>query len=216
MSELKGFAFDNDLRLSLPFDFIERCQEYHLDANTILAFLRIWQDLEGHEYLDSSHVDFLLPEALQTLLRSGFLLQFTAAGSSKTVFLPGTPSGRERLSKLEKKIMLLDELMPSTTAARERPNLFKLYEDNIGPLTPMIADLLQEDARDFPADWFEDAIKEALSHNARNWSYVRAILKNWKENGREKTNEKDSQRLEKFKKLYRHQQTKTPGGEPGD
>ena len=216
MSELKGFAFDNDLRLSLPFDFIERCQEYCLDSNTILAFLRVWQDFAGYEYLDSNQLDYLHPEELQTLLQAGFLLQFAGVASNKTVFLPGTPSGRELLSKLEKKQIVLDELKLSTTAARERPNLFKLYEDNIGPLTPMVADLLQEDARDFPADWFEDAIKEALSHNARNWSYVRAILKNWKENGREKTNEKDSQRLEKFKKLYRHQQEKLPGSEPGD
>jgi DnaD/phage-associated family protein len=214
MSELKGFAFENDMHLFLPFDFVERCQEYGLDADSILALMRIWQNFGGLDYLEPNHLDWLRPETLQALLKAGFLLQFVSSASNQTVLLPGTPSGRENLSKLEKKQITLDELKPSAAAARERPNLFKLYEDNIGPLTPMVADLLQEDAREFPADWFEDAIKEALNHNARKWSYVRAILKNWKENGREKTNEKDSHGLEKFKELYRHQQDTDPQSRP--
>jgi len=215
MSELKGFAFDNDMRLSLPFDFIERCQEFSLDADSILALLRIWKDFEETDYLELAQLDWLPSETLQVLLKCGFLLKYTSDAPEKTLFLPGTPTGRERSEKLEKKQMTPAELKPSSTIIRVRPNLFKLYEDNIGPLTPMVADLLQEDAREFPAEWFEDAIKEALSHNARKWSYVRAILKNWKENGREKTNEKDSHGLEKFKELYRHQQDTDPQRKPG-
>jgi len=215
MSELKGFAFDNDMRLSLPFDFIERCQEYSLDGDSILALLRVWKDFEETDYLELAQLDWLPSETLQVLLKCGFLLRYTSAVPAKSLILPGTPTGRERLEKLEKKQMTTEELKPSSMATRVRPNLFKLYEDNIGPLTPMVADLLQEDAREFPAEWFEDAIKEALSHNARKWSYVRAILKNWKENGREKTNEKDSHGLEKFKELYRHQQDTDPQRKPG-
>jgi DnaD/phage-associated family protein len=216
MSELKGFAFDNDLPLSLPFDFIERCQEFGLDANAILSLLRVYQDLESVEYLESNQLDWMPTETLQALLQCGLLLKFATDTDGKTIFLPGTPSGRANLSQLEKRQLRLDDLKPSTEAVRERPNLFKLYEDNIGPLTPMVSDLLQEDAREYPADWFEDAIKEALSHNARKWSYVRAILKNWKENGREKTHEKDSQRLEKFKELYRKQHEDNVAGTAGN
>jgi len=215
MSELKGFAFDNDLRLSLPFDFVERCQEFALDANGVLALLRVWQDLEGVEYLEGNQLDWMSTGILQALLQSGLLLKFEVSSSGETIILPGTPSGRANLSQLEKHQLSLNDLKPSTTDTRERPNLFKLYEDNIGQLTPMVADLLQEDAREFPADWFEDAIKEALSHNARKWSYVRAILKNWRVNGREKTNEKDSHGLEKFKELYRNQQSDDPSRKPG-
>lgn len=216
MSEKKGFAFDNDLHLFLPFDFIERCQECGLEAQAILAVLRVWTSFEGADYLELAQLDNLHPATLETLLESGFLLKFAHDGTNQAVLLPGTPSGRDHLNKLQKKLISLDELKTSVAAVKTRPNLFKLYEDNIGPLTPMVADLLQEDAREFPADWFEDAIKEALSHNARKWSYVRAILKNWKENGREKTNEKDSQRLEKFKKLYRNQQGSDSESKPRD
>ena len=215
MKELKGFAFENDMRLSLPFDFIERCQEYSLDRDSILALLRIWKDFEETDYLELAQLNWLPSETLQVLLKCGFLLQYTSDVPAKSLILPGTPTGRECLEKLEKKQMTPEELKPSSTVIRVRPNLFKLYEDNIGPLTPMVADLLQEDAREFPVEWFEDAIKEALSHNARKWSYVRAILKNWKENGREKTNEKDSHGLEKFKELYRHQQDTDPQRKPG-
>ncbi|HSN94151.1 MAG TPA: DnaD domain protein [Anaerolineaceae bacterium] len=214
MSELKGFAFEKDICLSLPFDFIERCKEYGLNADSILALLRTWKDLEDTEYLELSQLDWLLPETLQDLLKAGFLLQYTSDAPAGILLLPGTPSGRNHLEKLKNKLITQKELKPSSTTTRVRPNLFKLYEDNIGPLTPMVSELLQEDAREFPAEWFEDAIKEALSHNARKWSYVRAILKNWKENGREKMNEKDSHGLEKFKELYRNQQDNTPGGKP--
>jgi DnaD/phage-associated family protein len=216
MSDLTGFAFENDMSLSLPSDFVERCQEHGIDADTILALLRIWKDFEDVDYLEPNQLDWLRPESLQALLRSGFLIKFASDDLPQTILLPGVPSGREHLRKLEKKQITLGELKPASMAASARPNLFKLYEDNIGPLTPMVADLLQEDAREFPADWFEDAIKEAISHNARKWSYVRAILKNWKENGREKTNEKDSHGLEKYKELYRHQQEKSPGRKPGN
>ena len=122
MSELKGFAFENNLRLSLPFDFVERCQDYGVGADSILALLRIWQDFDV-EYLESSQLDWLLPETMQALLESGFLLKFTSDASHKTILLPGTPSGRDRLSKLEKQQITLDDLKPSAEAARERPCL---------------------------------------------------------------------------------------------
>jgi len=31
----------------------------------------------------------------------------------------------------------------------ERPNIFKLYEENIGPLTPIIADMLREAEKEY-------------------------------------------------------------------
>jgi len=37
---------------------------------------------------------------------------------------------------------------------------------------------------DVSEDWFRDACKEAADNNKRSWSYVRAILQNWKAGGK--------------------------------
>jgi DNA replication protein len=66
----------------------------------------------------------------------------------------------------------------------ERPNVFTLYEQNIGLLSPMIADQLKDAADQYPPEWIEDAFRRAVEQNKRTWSYVRAILRRWETEGR--------------------------------
>lgn len=73
---------------------------------------------------------------------------------------------------------------PENQAGGGGKNIFTLYHQNIGELTPLLADDLRDAEKTFPNEWFEDAFKEAVAHNARNWKYVLAILKRWKEKGR--------------------------------
>ncbi|HYT33545.1 MAG TPA: DnaD domain protein [Ktedonobacteraceae bacterium] len=67
----------------------------------------------------------------------------------------------------------------------ERPNIFVLYEQNIGLLTPLIADYLKDAADLYPQEWIEAAFREAVQHNKRNWSYISAILRRWETEGRQ-------------------------------
>ncbi len=71
-----------------------------------------------------------------------------------------------------------------SSAPLERPNIFRLYEENIGPLTPMIADALNDAERTYPPAWVVEAIELAVKHNKRSWKYCEAILRRWKEEGR--------------------------------
>ena len=57
-------------------------------------------------------------------------------------------------------------------ATVERPNIFAMYEDNIGMLSPMIADELRDAEQLYPAAWIEDAFREAVENNKRSWRYV--------------------------------------------
>ena len=77
----------------------------------------------------------------------------------------------------------------------ERPNIFRLYEENIGPLTPLIADMLQDAEEMYPMEWIHDAIVIAVANNVRRWRYVEAILRSWKEEGHEER--KNRQNLSK-------------------
>lgn len=67
----------------------------------------------------------------------------------------------------------------------ERPNIFRLYEQNIGLLTPLIADHLIDALETYPAEWIEAAVAEAVAYNRRSWRYVQRILEQWASNGRD-------------------------------
>jgi DnaD/phage-associated family protein len=67
-----------------------------------------------------------------------------------------------------------------------RPNIFKLYEENIGPITPLLADTLKEAEDEYDPEWIAEAFLIAVERNKRNWKYVEAILKRWKDEGRGK------------------------------
>jgi DnaD/phage-associated family protein len=70
------------------------------------------------------------------------------------------------------------EIMP------ERPNIYQLYEANIGPLTPMIAESLKDAERDYPTGWIEEGIRIAVESNARSWRFVQAVLERWRKEGK--------------------------------
>jgi DnaD/phage-associated family protein len=68
--------------------------------------------------------------------------------------------------------------------ARPRSNIFELYEQNIGMVTPLLAEELGEAEKVYPPDWIQDAFREAVGYNRRSWRYVRTILENWVAEGR--------------------------------
>ncbi|MGI5836634.1 MAG: DnaD domain-containing protein [Chloroflexota bacterium] len=70
------------------------------------------------------------------------------------------------------------------TLPEQRPTIYDLYEQNIGMITPLIAEELQQAEEAYPPEWIEDAFREAVSYNKRNWRYVRRILENWATKGR--------------------------------
>ena len=73
-----------------------------------------------------------------------------------------------------------DMMLVAATA----PSVFSLYEKNIGMLTPLLTDQIETAMELYPLDWIEDAIREAVTYNKRNWRYVQRVLENWSVNGR--------------------------------
>lgn len=59
----------------------------------------------------------------------------------------------------------------------------KLYQSEIGFLSPLINDQIKDDIDTYPPEWFEPAISRAVEQNKRTWAYVRGILKNWQRKG---------------------------------
>jgi DnaD/phage-associated family protein len=66
----------------------------------------------------------------------------------------------------------------------QRPNIFVLYEQNIGPLTPLLAEELMKAEDTYPVSWIEDAFREAVELNKRSWRYIQRILERWAAEGK--------------------------------
>lgn len=80
------------------------------------------------------------------------------------------------------------EVEPDATATaidpvNESVNLYKFYENNIGSLTGIISDNLDDLEKTYSNLWVKTAIEEAVKSEARNMKYVEAILRRWKKDG---------------------------------
>jgi DnaD/phage-associated family protein len=118
----------------------------------------------------------------------GTLLQLVIEGDSgpTTYLLINTAQGRQAVEAVKRGELVLDTVGPvrEPHIARPRPNIWALYEQNIGLLQPLLAQELEEAARDYPPAWIEEAFQIAVERNARHWRYIRAILERWATEGK--------------------------------
>jgi len=132
-------------------------------------------------------IEGALAGALDGLVDAGLLMAArvsSKAGPERWLFVNGR-EGRVAFQKWQEGGLLLPELPPAVAGGGgERPNIYSLYEDNIGLLTPLLAEELREAEAAIPPTWIEDAFRLAVAHNARSWAYVRAILDRWAREGR--------------------------------
>jgi DNA replication protein len=63
-------------------------------------------------------------------------------------------------------------------------NIYKLYEQNIGVITPLITEELKKAEGLYSLEWIREAFSEAIKKNIRNWKYISRILERWSEEGK--------------------------------
>lgn len=134
-----------------------------------------------------------LGDALERAVLRGVLLRSAPVEGREVQYFLNSDRGRQALQALEAGKWPSGGMpRPAARLDQERPNIFRLYERNIGALTPLLAETLREAETSYPADWIEEAFQAAVERNARNWKYIEAILKRWKEEGRGSRDERDS------------------------
>lgn len=131
-----------------------------------------------------------LRHALEMAARRGTLLHLVLDrdGAPEDIYFLNTDRNRQVVVKIRNGELVLGGLKAGGQAyidTEEQPDIFTLYEQNIGMLTPMIAEELREAEKLYPEIWLRDAIKEAVNQNKRKWSYISAILENWSSEGRD-------------------------------
>ena len=131
-----------------------------------------------------------LRSGLDAAVKRGTLLQ--SVHEARAAYFLNSPNGRSAAQAFEQGGW--PDSAAVSSAPLERSNIFRLYEENIGPLTPLIADALNDAESTYSAAWVADAIDLAVKNNKRSWKYAEAILRRWKEEGRaEKQNGRDDQ-----------------------
>ncbi len=160
-------------RLDLPVKFLS-IQDYLRDK----SFMRSLGD-EGGKCLLSG---------LEKAIARGTLLssEEKLTESGEALILANTQRGRAVINALRSGKYTVNQLASQAVQLDiTRPNIFELYEQNIGAITPMMAEILKDAETRYPAGWIEEAMELAVQNNSRRWKYVEAILRKWKENGRD-------------------------------
>jgi DNA replication protein len=217
MTGFPGFSSDKKQAIALPAEFfthllaeIDDLEELKLTLYIFwlmahqegrIKFVRLIDLSHDEQLLDAlggAEVDrtAILRAALRKAVQRGSLLASKPADAwdDQVLFLIHSKEGEAALAALAKGDWHPDLAhSQEITLAVERPNIFTLYEQHIGALTPMISEMLQEAERMYPAGWIEDAFRAAVKNNVRRWNYVEAILKRWHEEGRSEEDRRSDQ-----------------------
>ena len=202
MNKFKGFT-DSETFTQLPDTFFHQLLKEIDDAAELKVTLYLLWRIEHMEgpFRALSKMDFNVKElglsadeiktGLEKAMKRGSILKVQR--ETAVYFLLNSPRGRAAIQAIEN-----GKWNPKTgisVAPVERPNTFRLYEENIGPLTPLIADALKDAEEMYSAEWIADTIELAVKNNKRSWKYCEAILKRWKEEGRaEKQDRRDTEK----------------------
>jgi len=134
--------------------------------------------------------DEILQSALDNAVEHNIILNviFDRDGNTENAYFLNTESDRRAVDKIRQGDLGGIEFQSSRqveSQALPLPDIFSLYEQNIGIITPIIADELKEVEQLYPMNWIENAIKEAVSLNKRNWKYIIRILERWAIEGKD-------------------------------
>ena len=148
--------------------------------------------------------------ALNRAVKHGVILQAdlrTDVGQD-TIICLNSPRGRAAVAAIRRgEWRMTDRMDQAIEIFTEHPNIFQLYESNIGPLTPLMADALRDAEKTYQGDWIEDAFRIAVERNKRNWHYIKAILRRWQDGGRDdRKDQQDRYNPEEARRKYREWQ----------
>lgn len=135
----------------------------------------------------------LVRQSLHSAVQRGSLVEVTNQRNKEAVFFINSPRGRQAANLLSQDPDMEISQTAKPTLDIIQPNVFRLYEENIGPLTPMIAETLRDAQAVYPTEWIEEAIQLAVKNNVRRWKYVESILTRWQEEGKDGAHRRDDQ-----------------------
>ena len=135
----------------------------------------------GSTDLDTRRTHIL--QCLESSEKRKILIKINRKDTDTFAYFLNTEFERQAIGKM-KSIEHQPDFEPWETG-EDRPNIYSLYEQNIGILTPIVAEKIGEAEQRYPVEWIEEAITEAVSLNSRNWRYISRILERWEIEGKQ-------------------------------
>jgi DnaD/phage-associated family protein len=192
--KFKGFN-DSETFTNIPDSFFRQLLIEIADPDELKVTLyALWrfEHMEGHlRFLREKEFTGVLPHpgpGLEKAVQRGSLLQVEK--NAARIYFLNSPRGRAAAEAFARGQLDIGRAAISNPPV-ERPNIFKLYEENIGPLTPLLADTLKDAEETYPPEWVAEALEIAVKSNKRNWKYAEAILRRWKEEGHAQEQDRD-------------------------
>jgi DNA replication protein len=139
--------------------------------------------------LGEQDIQALLRTALDLAVERGTILKITVdnGSASDDLYFLNTGADRQAVDRIrqgEFKLPGLNVRPLQPVSIENRNDVYTSYEQNIGLISPLIADELRDAVAVYPESWIHEAIKEAANHNKRSWSYISAILERWSSEGK--------------------------------
>jgi DNA replication protein len=137
----------------------------------------------------SADREIMLKTALDNAVQAGILmhLPIDVKQLSDDVYFINNQVERETIRKILDGSLKIPQvaIRKVEEPTRVQPSdIYNLYEQNIGMLTPMLAEELQEAEHRYPAEWIQEAFRESVRANVRSWKYIHSILKRWEREGK--------------------------------
>jgi DNA replication protein len=131
----------------------------------------------------------MLGRSLEEAIRHGILLHIPIdiEGKPDDAYFINNQAEKDTINRILEGKLSIPRVSVRKTEEAPVPlasDIYNLYEQNIGILTPILAEELQEAEHRYPADWIQDAFRIALRMNVRNWKYISGILKRWEREGK--------------------------------
>ena len=197
MSSFDGFSDGRSVQLpaSLFSQALPEIQDLHELKIVLLAFwLEDSSEEEffyfipaemAREYFQVSESAFWL--GFNQAVEHGFLLppvEVDLEGGMVEICFLNTPRGQAAIDAIQN-----GTFRPGRSGQAQpvpdQPNIFKLYEENIGVITPIIADSLKDLEASYDPEMIAAAVQTAVKNNARSLRYIEVVLQNWQEEGKD-------------------------------
>jgi DnaD/phage-associated family protein len=172
----------------LAFLWVCRLVQEQRGDHRFVSAEQLWAVAPARAAFESAGADrHALDRGLERCRELGALLALRLAGEAgqETVYFVNNPGSRRAVARAHAgELALRPETVALPPETEQRPGIFRLYEENIGTVTPLVGERLLAAIDDYPAEWIEEAFREAAELNRRNWRYIERILQKWAQEGR--------------------------------
>ena len=140
---------------------------------------------------EESSTDAGLKRTLLELVKRDILLCTMSKlnGTIKKLYMLNSEQGRKSLEAINNgrvpAITQIENTDQIPAENHQKSNIFALYEENVGILTPIMVEALKDAEKSYPWLWIKEAFQLAIGRNVRNWLYISRILERWTTEGKD-------------------------------